>query len=174
MSAKKQLAKPPPKEEGPAVEAVVLSRLFGLTPTRISQLGKNGTLPKAKERGKYLLWPSVKNYIEALKNPKLNGHSTADGTELPEGIRTRREKKLDLECEKIAHQIEVAKGKYTLASDEEMAGMQFGMAVKQVIEALEDELPPHLEGLNALQMKVKIRDHGRSKLIDLQEFFPLE
>ena len=170
MSANKKPA-PAPKDEGPTVEAVVLARLFGLTPTRISQLGKNGTLPKARERGKYLLWPSVKNYIAALKNPKVNGHSTADGTELPEGIRTRKERKIDLECQKIEHQLEVQKGKYMLKSDAVEAASVAALASKTAWEGLEDEIPPMLEGLTAAKMKVKLRDYGRMKSNELAEIF---
>jgi len=163
--------KPATKDTVPTVEAATLATLFGLTPTRISQLGKQGTLPKAKERGKYLLWPSVKNYIAALKNPKLNGHSTADGTELPEGIRTRREKKLDLECEKIAHQIEVAKRNYMLASEAYAAGAMAAVASKAAWEGIEDELPPRLEGMTAAQMKTELRAYGHIKAKELSEVF---
>ena len=170
MSSKPK-QKPAQKDEGPTVEAVVLARLFGLTPTRISQLGKNGTLPKARERGKYLLWPSVKNYIAALKNPKVNGHTTADGTELPEGIRTRKERKLDLECQKIEHQLDVQKGFYILKTTAMEAASIAAVSSKAAWEGLEDDLPPMLEGLTAPKMKVKLRDYGRMKAKELSEIF---
>lgn len=170
MPAKKKPT-PPQPDEGPSVDAVVLARLFGLTPTRISQLGKAGTLPKAKQRGKYLLWPSVKNYISALKNPKVNGHSTAGGEELPEGIRSRKERKLDLECQKIEHALEVQRGKYILKSQAAEAGAKAAIASKTAWEGIEDELPPLLEGLPAPQMKLKLRDYGRMKAQELSELF---
>ena len=167
MSAKKQ----PEQKEEVAVEAVVLARLFGLTPTRISQLGKNGTLPKAKARGKYLLWPSIKNYIAALKNPKVNGNGTANGEELPEGIRTRKEKKLDLECQKIEFALDVSKGKFISKSAAIEAASIAAIASKTAWESLEDTLPPMLEGLPAPKMKMKLRDFGRMKSKELSEIF---
>lgn len=165
------MADPKKSEEGPTVEAGVLARLFGLTPTRISQMGKAGTLPKAKERGKYLLWPSIKNYIAALKNPKINGHGTADGSEMPEGIRSAKQRKIELECEKLQRQIDVINGKLVFAADVEADGYSFGMAAKQMWEEIEDALPPMLEGLTAAQMKEKLRGYARSRIMDLHEHF---
>lgn len=170
MSAKTKPSAP--KDTVPTVEAGTLAKLFDLTPTRIAQLGKEGVLPKAQERGKYLLWPSVKNYIAVLRNPKLNAHGTADGTE-QETLRTRREKKLDLECEKLRIQNQKLLGMLIPFEEMTEGAAMVGVKIKAAWEELEDVLPPQLEGLTALAMKSKLRDYGRMKCLELMENFEI-
>lgn len=162
------------KESGPTVDAHILATLFGLTSTRIAQLGKAGTLPKAKERGKYLLWPSVKNYIAALKNPKLNGSGTADGTEDPESLRSRREKKIDLECQKIQLWIDAEKGKYITRSEVDERDTKIGSAVAAFLTRYEREMPAVCLGLLLPQSQFAFKkrsDELRTLMADMTSEF---
>lgn len=166
--------KKPPAQEAqkdtlPTVEAGTLAQLFGLTPTRISQLGKAGTLPKAKERGRYLLWPSIKNYIAALKNPKLNAHGTADGTEDPETLRGKRERKLDLECDKLQHQIKVMEGEYVTRESQIRDGMATGEAIKALVLKIPSDLPQMIIGLDYPDAVARCEDYAYQILTSLAE-----
>ena len=171
MSAK---PKPTPaKDEGPTVEAAVLARLFGLTTTRIAQLGKAGTLPKAKERGKYMLWPSIKNYIAELRDPKINAHGRADGGDDPETLRKKRERKLDLECEKLDVQIKVMQGEYVTIDSQERLGLQMSHVMRSEIMKIPAELPQALVGLEypeAVKRCEDFADHMLEQLNNVESY----
>lgn len=160
-------------KEATSVEAGQLARLFELSPTRIAQLGKSGVLVKSEKRGRYLLWPSIQGYIRQLKNPRINSHGTADGTESPT-LRTRREKKLDLECEKLQIQIDVENRRLIPINEAVAAASQFAMTCRKLWEGVEDELPPILEGLSSLEMQSRLRDVSKAKIMEMHEAFPAE
>ena len=157
------------KESAPTVSAGVLAQLFGLTPTRISQLGKAGTLPKAKERGKYLLWPSIKNYISALKDPKQNGYGTADGTDGPETLRSRRERKLELECEKLDHQIKVMQGEYVTKESQIREGLLVSQVIRAQILKIPADLPQSIIGLEYSDAVIRCEQFADHMLAELYE-----
>ena len=62
-------------------------------------------------------------------------------------------------------------GKYILATDAETDGMKAGLAAKHMWEQIEDALPPMLEGLSALQMKIKLREFAAARIVELHELF---
>jgi hypothetical protein len=156
------------QDSAPTVEAATLAKLFGLTPTRISQLGKSGVLPKANERGKYLLWPSIKNYIAELKNPKLNRYGRADGGgDEPETLRIKRERKIDLECAKLNHQVKVMEGEYISRESQIQAGLMAGQAIKQLILKIPAELPQALLGLDYSGALQKCEDYAHAMLTEI-------
>ena len=151
-----------------------LAELFGLTTARISQLGKSGDLVQVGGKGQYNLGEAVKAYITNLRNPKINAHGRANGNEGEENITDMKEKKLELECERLRVLIDKEIG--SLVPIEEMieGASMAGVAQKAEWESLEDELPPQLEGLTALQMKAKLRDYGRMKCIELGGHYEIE
>lgn len=57
--------------ESPSTDVNTLSKLFNLTPIRIQQLANEGVTVKSA-RGRYELWPSIKNYIKYLQERKIN------------------------------------------------------------------------------------------------------
>lgn len=159
-------------DTGPTVEAGILARLFGLTPTRISQLGKSGVLPKAG-RGKYFLWPSIKNYIAELRDPKLNAHGRADGSDNPESLRAKRETKLDLECKKLDFQIKVLNNEYVSVESELQDGYLISQTIRSEILKIPSELPQALIGLDyaeAVEKCEKFADHMIAILHDCNNY----
>lgn len=161
------------KDSEPTVEAGVLARLFGLTPTRISQLGKAGTLPKAKERGRYLLWPSIKNYIAELRDPKLNAHGRADGGDNPETLRAKRERKLDLECDKLDFQLKILQGDYVSNESQKRRGLQISQTIRGEILKIPAQLPQSLLGLEyaaSVQKCEEFADHMLSELHNVANY----
>jgi hypothetical protein len=165
MSSKPK--QPPVSEEGPTVEAAVLARLFSLTPTRISQLGKAGTLPKAKERGKYLLWPSIKNYIAELRDPKLNGYGRADGGGEAETLRMKRERKIDLECEKLDAQVKVMTGEHVSLESQKRKGLLISQTIRGQILRIPAELPQAIIGLEYVAAVLKCEEFADHMLEEL-------
>lgn len=88
------------------VDVTMLSRLLNLTPQRVSQLTKEGVIPKAS-RGKYPLIQCVQGYIKFLQ-ARVNGASAAGTGAGGPGYyaaRTRREDAMahmaELELDKL-------------------------------------------------------------------------
>lgn len=65
-----------------------LAELFGLTEMRIQQLVKEGKVVKA-ERGKYLLWESVKGYV-GFQQERAAGRFGGDGDVAPDSYEKHR------------------------------------------------------------------------------------
>ncbi|HWL51336.1 MAG TPA: hypothetical protein VNQ90_02815 [Chthoniobacteraceae bacterium] len=63
---------------GPELAAVI-----ALTPTRVQQLSREGIIRKAS-RGKYLLWPSISNYVAYLQE-RAQGKRGNDGEPVDAG-----------------------------------------------------------------------------------------
>ena len=64
--------------KSPTVDVSTLAKLFNLTAMRVQQLATDGVVVRA-ERGKYELWPSIRNYIKSLQERKVNQWSTGAG-----------------------------------------------------------------------------------------------
>ena len=150
-----------------------LAKIMGLSETRVSQLGLEGVIKQA-ERGRYYLMASIAGYIAYIKNARVNGKGKLNGEDGEENITSRKEKKLELECEKI--RVFIEKEKRNLIPIEEMieGASMAGVTISQAFDQLEDDLPPMLEGLTALAMKSKLRDYGRMKRLDMIEHFEIE
>lgn len=63
-------------------------------------------------------------------------------------------------------------GRYILQEDAISAASQFAMACRKSWEVIEDEVPPMLDGLTALQMKSKLRDLAKAKISEIRNCFP--
>ena len=91
--------------------------------------------------------------------------------EIGREIQEARLRKLNAEAAAKEHALEVERGKWILADDARAMGIRAGVASRGAWEALEDSLPPFLEGLEALAMKSRIREYVRMKCLELSEIF---
>jgi len=151
------------------VEAVALAQLFGLTPTRISQLGKNGTLPKAKARGKYLLLPSVKNYIAMLRNQRLDASQSCSN--ISEEILQARLRKLKAEAAAKEHALMVEEGRYVTNESQEREGLEAGQIIKQLVLKIPSDLPQILVGLDYPDAVKKCEDYAYDMLNEMTNIY---
>jgi len=88
-------------------------------------------------------------------------------------IKAARLRILTAQAEKIEYQLAVERGEYMPLAEALEGAAMCGTRSKAAWEAIEDELPPQLEGLTALQMKVKLREYARSKCLELSQAFQI-
>lgn len=72
---------------------------------------------------------------------------------------------------KELHRTQVEMGQFLPMTASMDAGARAAVASKAAWEAIEDDLPPRLEGLTAAQMKKELRDYARQKCTELSEIF---
>jgi phage terminase Nu1 subunit (DNA packaging protein) len=84
------------------VSAQELARLLGLSATTVSKLGGDGLLIRAA-RGRYKLWPSVRGYVERLRQASDRKSSPS--------VEARAEL-LKLQSARIKFQMEVEQGQW--------------------------------------------------------------
>jgi hypothetical protein len=69
-------------------------------------------------------------------------------------MKAERLRKIRLECARLEHLLEVARGKYVLTADVEEEARAVGLEVKAKLRSWTTSLPGRLEGLTAAQMTV--------------------
>jgi hypothetical protein len=72
---------------------------------------------------------------------------------------------------KELHRTQVEMGQFIPVTESMDAGARAATASKAAWEAIEDDLPPMLEGLTAAQMKKQLRDYARAKCFELANIF---
>lgn len=109
----------------------------------------------------------------ALTPDKIDARLNALQRELLHAIdyETARKVRTQIAGIKDLIKVETERGTLMATSDAQSAAMRAGAASRAAWEKLEADLPPMLEGLNALQMASKLRDYGRLKSKELSEHF---
>ena len=140
--------------KSPVVPVGTLAKLFNLTEVRVQQLSVEGVVIKAA-RGKYDLWQSIRNYIKALQEKRVNQWSpqSGDASNDYEANRSRLTKaKADIA------EMELAKmrGESLDAKAVEQVVGEMVMDAKTKLEAFEFKLNGLLEGLDTLATRAPV------------------
>jgi len=116
--------------ESPSTDVNTLSKLFNLTPIRIQQLANEGVTVKSA-RGRYELWPSIKNYIKYLQERKINQWTTDE--ENPTELKKHQLRRTKEEADKLELQNARTRGELVEVSRVKQLGEQVMSGIKAKI-----------------------------------------
>lgn len=142
--------------ESPSTDVTTLSKLFNLTPIRIQQLANEGVTVKSA-RGRYELWPSIKNYIKYLQERKINQWTTDE--ENPTELKKHQLRRTKEEADKL--ELQNAKTRGELVPINEVIRYFQGFASEIRTTILNSEVTEETKNKTLLMLKnagEKLRD----------------
>jgi phage terminase Nu1 subunit (DNA packaging protein) len=158
-----------PKADNPTVEVGVLAKLFNLTAVRVQQLATDGIVIK-HARGRYDLWPSIRNYIKYLQERKVNQWSgSGEGAGDYEGHRARLTK---AKADMAEMDAELKKG--TVHAAEAVAAVWADMIsnARAKLLALPTKLAGALDGLTITERQEVLKLAMNEALQELASYRP--
>ena len=131
----KPKAAPPSSAAGkaPTADLASLAKLFNLTAARLQQLAKDGVIIRAA-RGRYDLWPSIRNYIKFLQERRLNQWEEKDENQTD--LRREQLRRTKEEADKLALQNARARGELVEISAVKKLGEKVMVAMRNRILAM--------------------------------------
>ena len=156
--------------KSPTVDVSTLAKLFNLTAMRVQQLATDGVVVRSG-RGKYELWPSIRNYIKSLQERKVNqwGSGSEQGGEY-EGHRARLTK---ARADMAEVQAALLKGTTHEASAVEAVWFDMISNARAKLLSLPSKLAPRVHGEdNLAAIKTAIETAVTEALNELSNYDP--
>jgi hypothetical protein len=155
--------------KSPVVPVGTLAKLFNLTEVRVQQLSVEGVVIKAA-RGKYDLWQSIRNYIKALQERKVNQWS-GEGKDTPLEINRTRLTKAKAEIAEMNAARMRGESLEAETVERFVGGMVMDAKVK--LEAFAHKLSGALDGADTLPKRHAIIDAAVTDVLnELSKFDP--
>ena len=156
------------EKKSPTVDVGTLARLFNLTAVRVQQLATDGVVIKAA-RGRYELWPSIRNYVKYLQERKVNQWAGEQGGDY-EGHRSRLTK---ARADMAEVQASLLKGSVHEASAVEAVWSDMIGNARTKLLAMPSKLAPRLHGQESLAtIKTELEGAVTEALNELAAYEP--
>jgi hypothetical protein len=155
--------------KSPTVDVSTLAKLFNLTAMRVQQLATDGIVVRSG-RGKYELWPSIRNYIKALQERKVNQWN-GEGKDTPLEINRTRLTKAKAEIAEMNAARMRGESLEAETVERFVGGMVMDAKVK--LEAFAHKLSGALDGADTLPKRHAIIDAAVTDVLnELSKFDP--
>jgi phage terminase Nu1 subunit (DNA packaging protein) len=157
-----------PAADSPTVPVDTLAKLFSLTAVRIQQLAADGVVVR-KERGRYDLWASIRNYIKFLQERKVNQWDTGEESK---GWQHERERLTRAKADVAEIEAALMKGQsHDAAAVAKVWGDMITNARTKLL-AMPTKLAAQLEGLTIAERQDALRDCINAALSELADYRP--
>lgn len=158
-----------PSADSPTVPVETLAKLFNLTAVRIQQLAGDGVVVR-KERGRYDLWASIRNYIKFLQDRKVNQWDA--GGDDGKGWARERERLTRAKADVAEIEAALLKGQsHDAAAVAKVWGDMIGNARAKLL-SMPTKLAGALDGLTITEREALIKEAVNEALRELAAYSP--